>query len=310
MKRILVTLLAASLVLLPFTAVVNAKSSPAGAPPIEQPLVREGDFAVELATSLNLISSHDEAAAEHALVSIGITPRNGWISDYPMTPDIIAEIRDSAEYSAFSGKLQISGNDAAGIVDKISIAMNLPVKVAGESGSAYQSGQAVPPPEVSEYVEPSAVSDYFYNNEPPIVTYYPPPWEYTYLYDWVSDPFLWGGFGFGGFFILNDFDRDHHHHHFSNHVTHANGTVSRVNATTRAGASATAARLTGSRGNTSRDMDRPMREMDRSSSSPRSSYNGPSRSSGGFRGGGMGGFHGGGFGGGGFGGGHGGGGHH
>src|SRR5208337_3430751 len=132
MKTILVIFLAASLVPAPYTALVNAKSSPSGPPPIAQPLVREGEFAVELATALHLTSSRDEAAAEHYLVSINIAPRNGWIADYPVTPDIIAEVRDSAARSASSENLRISGTDAAGIVDKVSIAMNLPVKVAGE----------------------------------------------------------------------------------------------------------------------------------------------------------------------------------
>ena len=123
--------LVASLVLAQHTAAVNNKRSPFGPPPIEQPLVREGEFAAELATAFNLTSSHDEAAGESYLASINIMPRNGWIADYPMTPDIIAEVRDSAAISASSGNLQISETDAAGIVDNVSIAMNLPVKVAG-----------------------------------------------------------------------------------------------------------------------------------------------------------------------------------
>ena len=236
MKTILVIILAASLVSAPYTVVVNAKSSPSGLPPIEQPLVREGEFAVELAAALHLTSSHDEAAADCSLASIDITPRNGWISDYPMTPDIIAEVRDSAAGSAYSGNLQISGTDAAGIVDKVSIAMNLPIKAAGEKYSYESSSEYQSPPEVSEYVGPYAVDDYYYDNEPPIVTYYPPPVEYAYLYDWVPDPFWWNGFGFGGFFILVDFDRHHDKHHITNHAANANGTVSRINATTRAGA--------------------------------------------------------------------------
>ncbi len=330
MKRIPVILLAASLVAAPYIATVNAKSSPSGPPPIEQPLVREGEFAVELATALNLTSSHDEAAAEDRLVSINISPRNGWISDYPMTPDIIAEIRDSAARSASSGNLQISETNAAGVVDKVSVAMNLPVKYAGEtygyeSTSQYRSPAAAPPPSDSEYVEPYAVQDYYNDNEPPVVTYYPPPDGYAYLYDWVPDPFWWDGFGFGGFFILGDFDRHHHHHHITNHVANANGTVSRINATTRAGASATAnkANTAASRNLTSsgaaRDTDRSSRDMDRFSSSPRlspdpasrypstHSYSGGGyRSYGGSHGYGGGGGYGGGYGGGG---GHGGGGH-
>jgi hypothetical protein len=245
--------LAASLVLGQHTAAVNSKSSPSGPPPIEQPLVREGEFAVELATAFNLTSSHDEAAGESYLASINIMPRNGWISDYPMTPDIIAEVRDSASRSASAWNLQISETDAASIVDKVSIAMNLPVEVGYESNSEYQSSSVAPPPEVSEYVEPSVVVDYYDDNKPPIVTYYPPPLEYTYLYDWVPSPFWWKGFGFGGFFILVDFDRRHHHNPITNHVTNANGTVTRINATTRA--SATANRQTGSRANTASTAD-------------------------------------------------------
>jgi len=289
MKTIPLILLAASLVAAPYIATVNAKSSPSGPPPIEQPLVREGEFAVELATALNLTSSHDEAAAEDRLVSINISPRNGWISDYPMTPDIIAEIRDSAARSVSSGNLQISETNAAGIVDKVSVAMNLPVKYAGEtygyeSSSQYRLPAAAPPPRDSEYVEPYAVEDYYNDNEPPVVTYYPPPYGYAYLYDWVPDPFWWDGFGFGGFFILGDFDRHHHHHHITNHVTNANGTVSRINATTRASASATAntANSAASRNLKSsgagRDTDRSSRDMDRFSSSPRLSPDSASRS--------------------------------
>ena len=235
---------AAGLVLAPFTASVNAKSSTSQRPPIEQPLVSEGEYAVELASALNLTSSHDEAAAESSLSSISIAPRNGWISDYPMTPDIIAEVRESAARSASSGSLSISEADATRTVDSVSIAMNLPVKAADEkytyessssSSSEYQSSSAPPPPpEVSEYVEPSDVEEYYDEYGPPIVSYYPPPWAYGYLYDWVPWPFWWGGFGFGGFFMLGDFDGHYHHHHFSNHVTHANGTVGRVNAVTRA----------------------------------------------------------------------------
>jgi len=330
MKSILAVFLAASLFAAPYAIAAEARGSQSGVPPIEQPLVREGDFAVELATALNLASSHDEAAAERKLVSINIMPRNGWISDYPVTPDILAEVRLSAARSASSGNLRISGTEAAAIVDKVSISMNLPFRTGGgkyarESGSEYPAGPEAFPPEASEYLGPSAIEGYYYDNEPPVVTYYPPPWEYAYLYDWVPDPFWWGGFGFGGFFILNDFDRHHHGHHVTNHVANANGTSSRINARTRT--AATAGRQTGSRANaadpasrnfsssrSARDAERGTRDMDRSSSISGRSLGSPAPSHLSTGGGGMGGFHGGGFGGGhgggGFGGGHGGGGGH
>ncbi len=258
MKRVLVILVAAGLVLAPGSASVTAQSSTSRRPPSEQPLVSEGEFAVELATALNLTSSHDEAAAENSLAAINIAPRNGWISDYPMTPDIIAEVRESTSRSASSGSLSSSEADAARTVDSVSVAMNLPVKVAGEkytgesnsrSSSEYQSSsspeyQAIsagPPPEGSEYETPADVEQYYEENGPPIVSYYPPPWDYGYLYAWVPWPFWWGGFGFGGYYMLNDFDRHGHHghghdhgHRFTNHITNANGTVSRVNPVTRA----------------------------------------------------------------------------
>ena len=234
MKRMLVIFLGVSLALAPFTASVNAQSSTSQRPPVEQPLVREGDFAIELATALNLTKAHDEAAAESSLAAINIAPRNGWISDYPMTPDIIAEVRASSARSAAAGSLNMSEADAGSTVDRIGVAMNLPVKVAGEgyayesgSSSEYSSGSAGAPPEASEYMEPSEVEQYYDDYGPPIVSYYPPPWEYGYLYDWVPWSFWWGGWGFGGFFVLNDFDRPlffHHgrHHHggkfVSNHI--------------------------------------------------------------------------------------------
>src|SRR5208337_4942261 len=132
MKRVLVILVAAGLVLAPYTGSVNAQSSTSRRPPVEQPLVSEGEFAVELATALNLNSSHDEAAAESSLAAINIAPRNGWISDYPMTPDIIAEVRESTARSSSSGSLRMAETEATGIVDSVSTAMNLPIKVAGE----------------------------------------------------------------------------------------------------------------------------------------------------------------------------------
>ncbi len=227
--------LAASLVLAHHATAARTGNSLPGLPPIEQPLVREGKFAVNLATAFNLTSSQDETVAESYLASINIMPRNGWISDYPVTPDIIAEIRKSAATSASSGYLQISEADAVELVDNISVAMNLPI-ANNDPASENRSRSASVSSDSSGYVEPSAVEDYYDDNKPAIVTYYPPPLEYAYLYDWVPSPFWWEGFGFRGFFILIDFERRHHHHLITNHVTSANGKVSKINAITRASA--------------------------------------------------------------------------
>ena len=248
MRIPLVIFIAASLILAQYTVSVSAESSSSNLPPIEQPLVSEGEFAVEVATSLGLSTSPEEKAAESSLASIKIAPQNGWISDDPMTPDIIAEIRESTVKSARAGGLNMSEADAARAVNSVSTAMNLAIKFAGgkntydpNSSSGYQTSSAVSPPAASEYVDSSELGEYYDDNGPPVVTYYSPPWDYAYLYDWVPWPFWWGGLDFGGFFILADFDGFHHHHRFTNHVRNANGTVSRVNPVTRTTGTATAA---------------------------------------------------------------------
>ena len=58
-----------------------------------------------------------------------------------MTPDIVFEVRDSVVRSASAGSLNMTEADAGSTVDKIGIAMNLPVKVAGES-YGYESSSS------------------------------------------------------------------------------------------------------------------------------------------------------------------------
>lgn len=68
-----------------YAAVAAAEESPTTVNPqaVAPPLVREGDFAFELAEALKIGTPQDEAAAESMLASIGIAPHNGWIADYP-----------------------------------------------------------------------------------------------------------------------------------------------------------------------------------------------------------------------------------
>lgn len=255
MRSMLIMILAAGLVLLPLGAAIEAQETTSERPPIEQPLVSEGQFAVELANALGLSSSHDEAAAEDSLSRVNIAPRNGWIADYPVTPDILEEVRDSAAGSASAGAIKMSAADAARTVDAVSSALNLLVREKGDSQSGYPSGEygsaSAPPPAYGapgQYVEPTVIDGYYDDNGPPVVTYYAPPWDYAYMYDWVPYPFWWDGYYFGGFFILGDFNcvggcyydhhRGHHdrwaNHRITNHVTGANGAVTRIDPVTRA----------------------------------------------------------------------------
>lgn len=81
-------------------------------PPIEQQLVREGDFAVRLASALGISATDEEVEAESRLGEAGITPRNGWIADYPVTPDIICELQKAVGTAADAGKLSVGRDEA------------------------------------------------------------------------------------------------------------------------------------------------------------------------------------------------------
>ncbi len=240
MKRLLSIVGVLCLLLMPLAA--QAAGNPSGSkPPVEQPLVREGDFAVKLANVLNLTNGDDEAEAESTLASMGILPKNGWIADYPVTPDVLAEIQNSAEDAAQSGKLPMDKQAALGAVEKVSTGFDLPINAGGSQYSADAEG---PPPEggYSEYAGPDDLDDYYDEYGPPVVTYYSPPWDYAYMYDWVPYPFWWGGYGYGGFYVLGDFHRRHEvfeHNRFvtrniTNQVRTPNGRIARINPTFRA----------------------------------------------------------------------------
>jgi hypothetical protein len=52
-----------------------------------------------------------------------------------------------------------------------------------------------------------AVSQYYDSAGPPVITYYPPPSAYGYLYSWVPYTFWSAGGYYGGYYILRDFHR-------------------------------------------------------------------------------------------------------
>lgn len=211
--RFIIAIVAAGLLLMPITVKAASYEGTQAPPPVAQALVREGDFAVQLAGALNLGTFDDEAKAEDVLASVGIAPRNGWIADYPLTPDIVAELKDSIDRAVDSNQLLMSRVSAQTNFDDLAARMGLPV-AAGSQGEYAQGSSGS-----SDYVEPTIVDNYYYDDGPPVVTYYAPPWDYAYLYTWVPWPFWYTDYFFPGFFILNDFDRviivdrDHDHHH-------------------------------------------------------------------------------------------------
>jgi len=212
------------LLLIPAIAAAESQKAPQGSPPIEQPLVREGTFALQLASALGLGNAGSEAEAESMLSEKGILPRNGWIADYPATPDIIGELRQSVSDAANAGKLSINSAEALKRFDGVTADAALNIRPQDED-AIISSGA-----EGENTVAPTDLNNYYYNTGPPVVTYYTPPDDFFYLYSWVPYPFWCDGFWFGGFFILNDFHRTvfvgHHHHHsafVSNHFHGSSG---------------------------------------------------------------------------------------
>jgi len=176
---------------------LHAQPGQANPPPVGPPIVREGDLATRLESALGVGSSGDEVEAETTLGNLGITPRNGWIADYPVTPDVIAELQKSVGDVANSGRLPMNREEALQRFNDLTAEFSLP-----NTPSAGSRPQAQPPSPDS-----TVINNYYYDQGPPVITYYAPPPDYSYLYAWVPCPFLYSGFWFPGFYILHDFHR-------------------------------------------------------------------------------------------------------
>lgn len=75
-------------------------SDAVGSPSCSQALVSEGDLALRLCSAPGVTTTSDVVEAENLLGDLGIAPRNGWISDYPVTPDIIVELQNAVAAAA------------------------------------------------------------------------------------------------------------------------------------------------------------------------------------------------------------------
>jgi len=180
----------------------QAKQTTKSPPPVAPTLVREGDFATRLASGLEMGTAENETEAETMLASAGIAPKNGWISDYPITPDILGELQDAVAAAADSNRLPMGKDEALAVLENVSTELGLCVlaDTSGEYGEAS-------PPAGPQYTEPTVINNYYYREGPPVITYYPPPSDYLYLYAWVPYPFWYSRFFFSGFFILHDFHK-------------------------------------------------------------------------------------------------------
>ncbi|MFO7461169.1 MAG: hypothetical protein R6X07_11150, partial [Desulfatiglandales bacterium] len=174
------------------------------APPVAQALVREGDFAVRLAEALKLGAPAGEVEAMSALAAAGVAPQNGWIADYPITPDILGELESAVADAADSGRLTVLRDEALVAFRGLAVEFDLAAVAAAPQGGDLQGE---PPQSYPLHSDPAVVHNHYYSAGPPVVTYYPPPPDYFYLYGWVPYPFYWHSFWFPGFYILHDFNR-------------------------------------------------------------------------------------------------------
>ncbi|MBM4340809.1 MAG: hypothetical protein FJ110_14865 [Deltaproteobacteria bacterium] len=200
MKKLIITVSLIVLLLMPSFVFSQTEQVAAGAPPIEQPLVREGDLAVKLVETLQIGKAGDEGEAETILSSSGIAPKNGWIADYPVTPDIIGELQNAIGRAADLGKIPMDRKEALKRFEDLTTNLGFPI-VADTSGTPAGSETR------KGYSDQTVINNYYYTEGPPVVTYYPPPWDYHYLYSWVHWPFWYHGFHFHGFFVLWHFHR-------------------------------------------------------------------------------------------------------
>ncbi len=190
------------LFLMRVAAMSQAQTVQSGPPPIEPTIVREGDFAVRLLFELGLGTAQEEIEAETQLGKIGIVPRNGWIADYPVTPDIFAEIQKAVGDAANSQKLSMGREEALRRLNNANIELGLSV-TPYTAQKDYQAGSS----DSGSYLKPTEINNYYYTQGPPVVTYYSPPPDYYYLYAWVPFPFWYSSFWFPGFFVLHDFHK-------------------------------------------------------------------------------------------------------
>ena len=198
MNKGIISLISIAFLLLP--GIVYPQSEQTGPnipPPVSQQLVPEGSFALKLAPALQLGTPESEIQAVDTLASVGITPKNGWIADYPVTPDIIGELQDAVVAATDSKKLPMEKEEALKALQEVAAEFDLAVS-PGDSDTYAES---------QPQITPAVIDNYYHEEGPPVVTYYPPPWDYYYLYAWVPYPFWWSGFHFHGFFVLHDFHR-------------------------------------------------------------------------------------------------------
>ncbi|MDD4913919.1 MAG: hypothetical protein PHW13_02620 [Methylococcales bacterium] len=223
--------------------------------PVAQTLIPEGVYAQRLLAALMPGSAQDEGHAEDLLSSLGIEPQYGWISEYPVTPEILGELDKDIAHACGQGKIGLAADQALKLVADLKTALGFnispippAVQQSAGSGRIYHyidsngaenytdDFNAIPPayraqaeivsqgvaataptaavtaplpftPQYAASPDSDTINGYYQDQGPPVVTYFPPPQSYYYLYTWVPYGFWSAGYYFPGYFVLNDFRR-------------------------------------------------------------------------------------------------------
>ena len=123
---------------------------------------------MELAEVLKMGEVENEAEAESKLASVGITPKNGWIADYPLTPKIIGELENAVGEAADSGKITMNREEAVRAFQDL--AANLESRSEGVETA----------PDRESYPEPYSYPRFYYS-----------PYSYPFPYPY---PYPFGGY--------------------------------------------------------------------------------------------------------------------
>jgi hypothetical protein len=163
----LISLLISALVLFPIALFGQGQGREmpgpitANSPPVAQPLVPEGVFAVALVKALKIGQTQNEAEAESMLSAIGIEPKNGWIANYPVTPDIIGEIEETVAMAADAKRLEMGKDQAQKAVENLvaQLGSNVMPGPSSPSAPAIPGGGTVNAT-IYKYIDKSGVAHF------------------------------------------------------------------------------------------------------------------------------------------------------
>ena len=88
-------------------------------PPVAHTLVPEGVLAMQLTEALKLGPVTDEAKAEELLSSLGIEPKNGWLAEYPVTPDVLGDVEEGISKASEQRKIKLTKDQVLKLVGDV-----------------------------------------------------------------------------------------------------------------------------------------------------------------------------------------------